>query len=255
MGVRADEVAQSTVSVLNALGIRPQVMADERCCGHDLLWEGDVEGFAALAELNAELIHESGAKRIVTSCPECARALSVDYPAHGVDLGVEILHLAELVAQEAPEADGGNGQPNRSLLADAMPSAMVSDAAPRATYHDPCRLGRHLGVYDQPRQAIAEAGFELVEMPRHRENAQCCGTNGWTHCGAANKQIQSERLREAQATGAEVLVAACLKCQIHFLCALQDRQLDREITIEIRDLSTLLAQALQGNGASRTQGA
>jgi Fe-S oxidoreductase len=235
IGVEGNGVARSTVAVLNGLGIEPQVLAEERCCGHDLLWEGDVEGFAALAELNAELISESGAKRIVTSCPECARALAVDYPAHGIDLGVEILHLSELVASEPwpeLEADGGTAR--------------------QATYHDPCRLGRHLGVYDPPRQALGEAGFELVEMPRTRENGQCCGTNGWTHCGAANKQIQADRLREAQATGADTLVTSCLKCQIHFKCALQDRKLKEEITIEIHDLATLMAQAFADGGANRT---
>ncbi len=98
LGVDGDSIARSTLRVLNALGIEPQVLADERCCGHDLLWEGDIEGFRALAGLNAALIRESGAKRIVTACPECARALKIDYPAHGINLGIEVLHLAELLA-------------------------------------------------------------------------------------------------------------------------------------------------------------
>ena len=114
----------------------------------------------------------------------------------------------------------------------------------RVTYQDPCRLGRHLGVYDEPRQLLEMIGLELVEMPRHRENALCCGTNGWTHCGAANKQIQADRLREAQATGADVLVTACLKCQIHFRCAMQDRELDAELDIELKDLAEIMAEGL-----------
>ena len=97
-----------------------------------------------------------------------------------------------------------------------------------------------MGVYDAPRQVIEGLGLELVEMPRHRENALCCGTNGWTHCGAANRHIQADRLREAQATGAEVLVTACLKCKIHFQCALQDGELGEELNIEIKDLATLV---------------
>jgi heterodisulfide reductase subunit D len=230
MGVDANGVARATLRALNAVGIEPQVLADERCCGHDLLWEGDVDGFMALAELNAALIRASGARRVVTSCPECARALKIDYPAHGVRLGVEVLHLTELLANEDWQVPGTES-PISNL---------------RVTYQDPCRLGRHLGVYDAPRQVIQGLGVELAEMPRHRENALCCGTNGWTHCGVANKQIQVDRLQEACATGADVLVTACLKCQIHFKCAMQDRELGDQLSIEIEDLATLVAQALDG---------
>ncbi len=222
IGVDGNGVARATVRALNALGIAPQVLADERCCGHDLLWEGDEAGFRALAALNTEMIRASGARRVVTACPECARALRLDYPAHGFDLGVEVLHLAELLAEQPLPADG---RPSR-----------------RVTFQDPCRLGRHLGVYDAPRQVIEGLGYELVEMPRHAENALCCGTNGWTHCGAANRQIQGDRLGEAQATGADLLVTACIKCQIHFKCALQDRQLGTDV--EIKDLAALVAEGL-----------
>lgn len=239
IGVDGNGVAQATVRVLNALGIEPQVLADERCCGHDLLWEGDELGFQRLAELNAELIRQSGAKRIVTACPECARALGVDYPAHGFDLGVEVLHLSQLWAQEScRNSKGASGEDSSSVI-------RPSGQARRVTFHDPCRLGRHLGVYDAPRQVIAELGLDLIEMPRHKENALCCGTNGWSHCGAANKQIQADRMREAQATGADILVTACLKCQIHFECALQDRDLSSEMHIQIQDLATLIADVLQ----------
>jgi Fe-S oxidoreductase len=229
LGVDGSGVARSTVRVLNALGIEPRLLADERCCGHDLLWEGDEEGFGKLAELNARLIRQSGAKRIVTSCPECARALKVDYPAHGIRLGVEVMHLTELLASEKWAMD--------------KVDARLTPHASRITYQDPCRLGRHLGVYDAPRRVIEGLGLQLVEMPRHRENALCCGTNGWTHCGAANQQIQTDRLHEAQATGADLLVTACIKCQIHFKCAIQG-QLNAETAIEIKDLATLVAEAL-----------
>jgi heterodisulfide reductase subunit D len=127
-----------------------------------------------------------------------------------------------------------------------MPGAESPISNLRVTYQDPCRLGRHLGVYDAPRQVIQGLGVELAEMPRHRENALCCGTNGWTHCGVANKQIQVDRLQEACATGADVLVTACLKCQIHFKCAMQDREFGDQLSIQIEDLATLVAQALDG---------
>ncbi|OQY47962.1 MAG: hypothetical protein B6242_03750 [Anaerolineaceae bacterium 4572_78] len=223
LGLDGAGIAQSTVKALNKLGIEPQVLADERCCGHDLLWEGDREGFETLAKLNKTLIHESGAKRIVTACPECAKALKVDYPAHGVKLDVEVLHLSELLADETWQGSSTNGS---------------------VTYHDPCRLGRHLGVYDAPRQTIEKSGLELVEMQRHKQNSLCCGTSGWSSCGVANKSIQVERLREARATGAETLITACIKCQIHLRCAMQDKQLGDDIAIEIKDMAVIAAEAM-----------
>ena len=220
LGINGTSVARASVRVLNALGIEPQVLADERCCGHDLLWEGDVDRFLQLARLNAELIRASGVKRIVSSCPECVRALKVDYPAYGVRLGVEVLHLSELVATSKLKAK----------------SQKV-----KVTFHDPCRLGRHLGIYDAPRKVLEQLGYQVVEMRHNRRNATCCGTNGWTHCGAANKAIQVQRLREARATGAEAMVTACLKCQIHFKCALMDKQIADEVGIEMVDLAELVA--------------
>jgi Fe-S oxidoreductase len=101
-----------------------------------------------------------------------------------------------------------------------------------------------LGVYDAPRQAIERLGLELVEMQRMRENALCCGTNGWTHCTIANKAVQVDRLREARATGADLLVTACIKCQIHLRCAMQDQLLGDEIAIKIKDLAAVVAEAL-----------
>jgi Fe-S oxidoreductase len=240
LGVDGEGIAQSTIQVLNALGIEPQVLRDERCCGHDLLWEGDIEGFRTLAELNARLIRDSGAQRVVTSCPECARALKIDYPAHGVDLDIEVLHLSEVLASSELQVPSSE-LPGTQL--ETQNSKLV-------TYQDPCRLGRHLGAYDAPRQAIERLGLELIEMPRNRGNALCCGTNGWTHCAVANKAIQVDRLREARATGADVLVTACIKCQIHLKCAMQDQLLGDEIAIEIMDLATLVATALEdGSGA------
>lgn len=218
--VKGTSVAQASVRILNALGIEPQVLADERCCGHDLLWEGDADRFLQLARLNAEMIRASGVKRIVSSCPECVRALKIDYPAYGVRLGVEVLHLSELVADSKLKTKSQNA---------------------KVTFHDPCRLGRHLGVYDAPRKVLEQLGYQVVEMRHNRRNATCCGTNGWTHCGAANKAIQVQRLREAKATGAEMMVTACLKCQIHFKCALMDKQIADQVGIEMVDLTELVA--------------
>ena len=217
IGAQGVEIARSAVRVLNRLGIEPIILENERCCGHDLLWEGDVANFRKLAELNIAMLRATGAKRIVTACPECARTLKVDYAAYMGDLGMEVIHIAELLAQKAGEGEFRIPNPESRI----------------ATYHDPCRLGRFMGVYEEPRQVMSALGLELVEMEHHGKNALCCGTSCWTNCGAINKQIQVDRLREAKATG-----------QIHFKCAQDDAGLDEEIGIEIRDLVTLADEAL-----------
>lgn len=225
-GVAAAEIARSVVRLLNASGERPQVLADERCCGHDLLWEGDVETFRRLAEQNQRLIRASQAKRIVTACPECARTLALDYPAFGYDLGVEVLHLSQWLARALKEG--------RLTLA---------RREQRLTYQDPCRLGRHLGEYEAPRAVLAALG-ELVEMEPSGRLAQCCGTSAWTACGAVNKALQVERLEHARATGADLLVTACVKCQIHFRCVLSTAGVDEGSRIEVVDLAQVAAQGL-----------
>jgi heterodisulfide reductase subunit D len=226
IGAQGLEIARSAVKVFNHLGIEPIILADERCCGHDLLWEGDVENFRKLAELNVTLLRETGAQRIVTTCPECAYTLKVDYQALG-GLDMEVLHISQFLAQklEAGELE-------------------LEELGGQVTYQDPCRLGRYLGVYDEPRRVMAALGLELAEMEYHRGRALCCGTSAWTHCGATAKSIQVDRLREARATGAETLVTACAKCQIHFRCAMDDTHLGDEIRIEVKDLVTLMAEAL-----------
>ncbi|MBC7248759.1 MAG: (Fe-S)-binding protein [Anaerolineae bacterium] len=238
-GFQGVDIARAAVRVLNALDIVPAVLADERCCGHDLLWQGDVNTFRHLAELNLELLRSTGARRIVTSCPECAYTLKVDYPAFVGNTGMEVLHIAELLsASDLLSAI-------RHLLSATRHPPSATHHSPSATYQDPCRLGRYMHVYDAPRQLLRALGIEIVEMAHAGKTSTCCGTSGWTNCGATSKAIQVERLREARATGAEMLVTACAKCQIHFLCAMDDPRLGAEIEMPVRDLITLVANALE----------
>jgi Fe-S oxidoreductase len=225
IGAECLEIARATLHLLNTFGIEPQVLKDEVCCGHDQLWSGDVETFRKLAQRNLEMLRDSGANRVVTACPECARTLKVDYPQYVGDTGLEVLHISELLAQRITAIPARNGREPR-----------------RVTFHDPCRLGRYLGVYDAPREVLSRAGFQLTEMRDSHHHATCCGTSAWMNCGAVNKRIQVERLEQARATGADVLVTACPKCQMHFQCAMDDPDVRGEI--EIRDLVTLLAEII-----------
>ncbi len=230
-------VARNSIKILNALGIEPMLLPNERCCGHDLLWTGDVETFKKLAQINAEMIEESGAKKIVFSCPEGYRTFKTDYPQY-VKLGCEAVHITELLAQNL----------SKLSLQPVTKQQGSNTGVKKVTYHDPCRLGRHLGIYEPPREIIkAIPGIELVEMEHSADESICCGTSVWTNCSSYSKEIRVERLSEAKATGAEVLVTTCPKCQIHFKCAMVDKGAEKgpDIKMEVVDLVNLVANAIE----------
>lgn len=229
LGIEGLEIARAAVRILNHLGIEPQVLSDERCCGHDQIWEGDMATFDALARLNLKRFKATKAKQIITTCPECARTLGMDYPKRVGAHGMEVLHLTQFLSR----------QPAASKI---EWSSEIKNGS--ATYQDACRLGRHLGVYEEPRALLRACGLDLVEMERTHHNSLCCGTSCWTACGQVSKNIQVERLKEAKATGAELLITSCIKCQIHFKCAQQDPTLENDIAIPVRDLATVLADRL-----------
>lgn len=229
LGIEGLEIARSAVRLLNALGIQPRVLEDERCCGHDLYWQGEMETFQRLASLNLEAISRSGAARILTTCPECAYTLKHTYPVEIGDPGLEIFHLAEFLADQG-----------------FFPTAAEygTETGASVTYQDPCRLGRYADVFQQPRDLLESWGYGLIEMEHNRGESICCGTSCWTSCGQINKRVQVDRLREARSTRADLLVTACPKCQIHLKCAQNDPLIGEELSIPIRDLTTLLAEKL-----------
>jgi len=225
------KIPQSVVRILNRARIKPVVMASEKCCGHDVLWTGDVKNFEKLAKINVGEIEETGASRVVTACPECYRTLKKDYPEVLGKIDFEVLHISELLSELIEKQE---------LKYDAKLLMKI-------VYQDSCRLGRHMGVYQPPRKVIADIpGVELVEMGRNRENSVCCGVNAWLSCNKYSKAVQIDRLKEAKATGADLLVTACPKCQIHWKCVTSEKLPvnPEEVTMPMRDLSVLVAEAM-----------
>ena len=220
--------AQNVLKILNACGVEPVVSNNERCCGHDALWNGNEDTFKQLAKLNVEVIRASGAKQVIFSCPEGYHTFKEFYPKFLGDLDFEPVHILDFLAAKLDEGVVQLEESDEKIV----------------TYHDPCRLGRLAGVYDAPRKLLeAIPGIELKEMPRSRENGICCGTSGWMNCSSCSKEIQMQRLSEAAETGAGTLVTACPKCQIHFRCAKAAYNLE----IEITDLFDLVADRLEQN--------
>jgi heterodisulfide reductase subunit D len=218
--------AQNVLKVLNACGVEPVVSNNERCCGHDALWNGKEETFKQLARLNLNLIRSSGAKQVIFSCPEGYHTVKNIYPKYFGELDFKPVHILDFLADK---------------LRDGV-IQLQGSGEDVVTFHDPCRLGRLAGIYDAPRKILETIpGIELKEMPRSRENGICCGTSGWMNCSSCSKEIQLQRLKEAADTGAGTLITACPKCQIHFRCAKAAFDLD----IEITDLYDLIADRLK----------
>jgi heterodisulfide reductase subunit D len=224
------DITKASLKTLNVLGIEPKLLPNEKCCGHDALWTGDIETFKKLAEHNAAQIKEAGVKKIVFSCPEGYRTFKLDYPNY-VDLGCEVQHISEFLVEKM----GENG-------------VKFKEIKKKVTYQDPCRLGRHLGVYDAPRKVLESIpGIELVEMRHSGLESICCGTSAFTNCDSYSNMLRAERLCEATETGAELLITACPKCQTHFRCAMTDKGEEHRSTrkIEIMDLASLVANAIE----------
>lgn len=220
------QTARSVLTLLNRIGITPVISNQERCCGHDALWSGNDQLFLKLARLNIETIKESGAKKVIFSCPEGYLTFNHYYPKYFGTLPFEVIHVAQFLVRKL---DGAN------LSFRPVENSTI-------TYQDPCRLGRWSGIYNEPRQLLQKLpGINMVEMERSRENALCCGTGSWIECSAYSKAMQVDRLEEASRTGAKILITACPKCRIHLTCAKRGENLN----IEVKDIFTYLKDNLR----------
>ncbi|MEE9151724.1 MAG: (Fe-S)-binding protein, partial [Thermoplasmata archaeon] len=233
IGANSLDIAKGALRIMNKAGISPVIKNDERCCGHDLLWTGDVEGFEKLAKLNIQYINGTNAKTVVTTCPECFRTLKKDYPEYVGKQDFEVVHISQFIEDLLEKG---------SLKLDDQKQDPL-----KITYHDSCRLGRHMGVYESPRNVLSKSpDIELIEMERNRESGICCGVSAWTNCKNHSKQMQIERMMEAKATGADVLMTSCPKCKIHLKCSVHNEiPVERgKVDIEVLDFTEIVATAL-----------
>jgi heterodisulfide reductase subunit D len=218
---RNADIPRAAVRILNALGIVPVLLSNERCCGHDELWTGGQVSFERMRALNRRAIEATGAGTIVTPCPECAHTLKEQY-----GLGAQVVHLTQFLARHL----------SKDKLSDL-------DIGPFA-FHDPCRLGRFMHEYDAPREVLgAIPGADLRTMQFEKEISHCCGVSAWINCTEGSRRLRHDRLKEAEEAGAETLVTACPKCRIHFNCYLANKSVE-SVNVKVEDLTILVARAM-----------
>ncbi|PKQ28724.1 MAG: hypothetical protein CVT63_01360 [Candidatus Anoxymicrobium japonicum] len=217
--------AGAVARVLDHAGVDYGTMgAAEVSSGSAPLLIGDRDFFETFAAANIEQFEKAGVTKVVTADPHAYAVLREEYTK---TYDMEVYHFAEMAAKLIKD---GALKPSKEVKV-------------KAVYHDPCRLGRRMSVFDEPR-AVLEAipGLQLLEFERARKNALCCGGGGGVFFWESEfaLQVAKERLFEAEHVGAEAIVTACPICVRMF----SDAVAERKSNMKIYDLAELLDQAL-----------
>lgn len=225
---RLKKVAVATARILERAGVDFGILGpDESCCGESIRKTGNEEVFKSLARANIKTFVDRGVKRILVSSPHCYHSFETEYPEFMAHF--EVVHVSEFLAE----------------LVESGRLALPGPLAKRVTWHDPCYLGRHHGIYDPPREVLGRLpGIELVEMPDSRESSLCCGGGGGRIWMETPKEERFADLRVAQAkeVGAEVLATACPYCITNFE---ESRlSLPEDDSLEVKDITELVWESL-----------
>jgi len=225
------DIPKSVIGLFNQNNITPIVLGDEKCCGHDLLWQGDIKSFEKLAKYNVKLFKEAGVKTIVFSCAEGYYTWKYQYKSlfkESAEFDFEIYHITEYILKEN--------------LFESI--TFPSFDKIKVTYHDPCRLGRLSNVFDAPREVLRLiSSVELIEMEDNRKDADCCGVSAYISCSEDSKRLQEKKITQAINTGADYLITACPKCIAHLNCYLNEHK-ELKDKIKIIDLISFIGKLL-----------
>jgi Fe-S oxidoreductase len=221
-------VARATAKILNAAGVEFGILGSkENCCGESIRKTGDEELFRRLAKENIKTFIDNGVKKILVNSPHCYHTFKNEYPEFNVNF--EVIHITQYLAQ----------------LIDEGRLEIKEEYARQVTYHDPCYLGRHNGVFDEPRQVLkAVPGLELGEMPDAFIDSLCCGGGGgriWMET-PKGERFSDIRLEQAMGVGAKILATACPYCISNF----EDSKLTLDVVddIEIKDITEIIAEVI-----------
>jgi Fe-S oxidoreductase len=225
---RLKKVAVATATILNRAGVDFGILGvEENCCGESIRKTGNEQLFKHLARENIKTFVEHGVKKILVSSPHCYHTFTNEYPEFMVNF--EVVHISQYLYQ---------------LISEGR-LELTKEYGKRVTYHDPCYLGRHNGIFDEPRGVLRSVpGLEFGEMAEVREDSLCCGMGGgriWFETPQAER-FSNLRLEQAIEVGAEELVTSCPYC----ITQLEDSRLSLEDSesIQIRDITEILQEVI-----------
>ena len=225
---RLKKVAAATATILNRAGVEFGILGvEENCCGESIRKTGNEELFKHLARENIKTFVDHGVTKILVSSPHCYHTFKNEYPEFMVNF--DVIHISQYLFQLVHEGK----------------LELHGEYRRRVTYHDPCYLGRHNGIFDEPREVLKRLpGLELGEMAESREDSLCCGMGGgriWFET-PVSERFSNLRLEQAIGVGAEVLVTSCPYCLTQF----EDSRLllgDSE-ALQIRDITEIVQEAI-----------
>ena len=226
----AQKTVQAVATILHEAGISFAVLGDdESCTGDSARRAGNEYLFFEMASANIETLNAAKAheRKIVTSCPHCFTTIGKEYGEFGGHY--QVYHhtqlIADLVGKGKLRLNGRNLE--------------------KVTFHDPCYLGRHNGIVDAPRDALAQAGFTLLEMDRTKANSFCCGAGGaqmWKEEEHGTEAVNMNRYKEAHQTGAETLAVGCPFCAT----MMHDANREEGSPMRVKDVAELVLEAVHG---------
>jgi len=225
---RLKKVAVATAKILEKAGVDFGILGTkENCCGESIRKTGGEAVFRTLARENIKTFIDHGVKKILVSSPHCYHTFKNEYPEFMVNF--EVIHVSRYLLE---------------LLKEGR-LEMRGEYARKVTYHDPCYLGRHNGIYEEPREILRRLpGLELVEMPASRDDSLCCGGGGgriWMET-PKEERFSNRRVEQARETGAGVLVTSCPYCISNFE---ESRlTLECEDALEVKDLTELVQEVI-----------
>ncbi|HHU77129.1 MAG TPA: (Fe-S)-binding protein [Firmicutes bacterium] len=226
--IRLKQLALATATILNKAGVNFGILGvEENCCGESIRKVGNEDLFKRLAKDNIKTFIEKGVKRILVNSPHCYHTFKNEYPEFNVHF--EIVHITQYLCELIKEGR----------------LEISKEFAKKVTYHDPCYLGRHNNIYDEPRELLKEIpGLELIEMLETRENSLCCGMGGgriWIDTDM-EERFSNIRIEEAVSLGAEILVTACPYC----IVGLEESRLGLgyEDVIQVKDITEILQEVI-----------
>jgi len=226
------KIIPSVMKILEAAGIDFTALGEEEiCCGYLAYLVGDMTTFHKVADSNLGIFKDKGIDRVLTTCAGCHRTFAEIYPHEGHQDGYRAEHIVETMERLIKEG--------KLALKEKKPLKVI--------YHDPCDLGRHLGVYEPPRNVInAIPGVELVEFAQNRALAKCCGGGGGVKAfdNELGGDVAFERVKQALASGADSLVSACPSCKNSLNQAAARARREGLGKIKVLDITELVAAHL-----------